>query len=186
MLLLPIFYIILVLCASSAHLVQSFMPRLARNARPGTADAGAGAGAAGAHPWAAHWVDACGTHHVPRVVVGASQVKIVSYNTLGPLHGEGSKHHYADSKVVRWSRRRDKLLAEMRSLDADFLCLQEVSGKALRETFMPGLQPSGLECVGYAPAKTGKAKGKYAHRLLGCAVFANTDKLEVLASKVHL
>ena len=47
-------------------------------------------------------------------------------------------------KVVMWNRRRDKLTEELRHINADVLCLQEVSEKALRETYIPGLKHIGL------------------------------------------
>ena len=55
-------------------------------------------------------------------------MKIVSYNILGPAHGEGPKHHYASVSISKWTRRRDKLMKELRTLNADIFCLQEVTG----------------------------------------------------------
>ena len=90
-------------------------------------------------------------------------ISVITYNVLGPIHGQGEKvtisfkiirqiiirlyvnysliiqqHHYAPVAVTKWSRRRTKLLEELRSLNPDIFCLQEVSGKGLKETFIPG------------------------------------------------
>jgi len=133
------------------------------------------------------WTDRVGvSDSMP--MVGKEELKIVSYNVLGPLHGEGSKHEYAPVHVTKWTRRRDKLMDELRSLNADILCLQEVSQKGLKETFIPGLRQVGLECCGFAPSKKSEgSKGKYAHKSVGCAVFSRTNKVDVLQSKrVHL
>jgi CCR4-NOT transcription complex subunit 6 len=121
-------------------------------------------------------------------VLDRGAVKIVSYNVLGPLHGEGSKHDYAPVGVTRWTRRRDKLMEELRGMKADILCLQEVSAKGLKETFMPGLKHVGLDCCGFAPSKFGtQVKGKFAHRNVGCAIFARAEKFNIVSSKrVHL
>jgi len=101
-----------------------------------------------------------------------SSLSIFSYNILGPLHGESSKHDYAPVSITKWTRRRDKLLDELRSLNADVLCLQEVSQKALRETLIPGLRSVGLSCSAYAPTRVGQeAKGRFGHKSVGCAVF---------------
>ena len=115
-------------------------------------------------------------------------LKIITYNVLGPLHGESSKHDYATEAITRWSRRRDRLIEEIVDLEADILCLQEVSQKALKETFIPRLLGSGLECTGFAPSKRGNGQtGKYAHKYVGCAIFTRSAKLELLESKrVHL
>lgn len=62
--------------------------------------------------------------------------------------------------VRKWTRRRDKLLRELRKINADIYCLQEVSKKGLKETFIPGLKHVGLECCGFAPTKiAGVEKG---------------------------
>ncbi len=118
----------------------------------------------------------------------SSTVKVVTYNVLGPLHGESSKHDYAAEAVTRWTRRRDKLIEELIDLEADILCLQEVSQKALKETFIPRLLGSGLECTGFAPSKHGTTKsGKYAHKYVGCAIFTRSSKVTLIESKrVHL
>jgi len=107
---------------------------------------------------------------------------------LGPLHGESQKHSYAPVAVTKWTRRREKLLEELRGIDADILCLQEVSGKSLKETFIPGLKRVDLDCCGFAPGKSiHNAKGSYAHKAIGCATFFKTSKFNVLHSKrVHL
>jgi len=70
-------------------------------------------------------------------------------------------------------------------MNADILCLQEMSAKALRESFVPNLKHMGLECSGFAPGNQGEsgAKGKYAHKLIGCATFVNSAKVAVLASR---
>lgn len=139
--------------------------------------------------WAKAWVDAQGVHtplseHIAR----SNEVQIFSYNVLGPLHGEGSKHDYAPVHVTKWTRRREKLCDELRSLGADVLCLQEVSQKALRETFIPGLRQVGLVCSGFAPSKAGaESKGRFGHKNIGCAIFTRPARIRVLSSKrVHL
>jgi mRNA deadenylase 3'-5' endonuclease subunit Ccr4 len=135
-----------------------------------------------------NWVDSSGNAQTVLDPESLSEVSIVSWNVLGPLHGESQKHSYAEQKVVMWSKRRENLLADLRSLNADIMCLQEVSEKALKETFIPGLRHIGLECSGYAPMlEQGRHRGKYAHKSVGCAVFVRTSKLNVLSSKrVHL
>lgn len=90
--------------------------------------------------------------------------------------------------ITKWTRRRDKLIEHLCKLDADICCLQEVSAKALKETFIPGLQRIGLECCGFAPSRVEKeAKGKFGHKNIGCATFYRPLKLQLLSSKrIHL
>jgi mRNA deadenylase 3'-5' endonuclease subunit Ccr4 len=121
-------------------------------------------------------------------VISEAQLKVVSYNCLGPLHGESLKHSYAPMKIRKWTRRRDKLVKELRQMDADIFCLQEVSRRSLKETYIPGLKRQGLELYGYAPTKqSSEEKGINGHKHVGCAIFARESKVELLATKrLHL
>lgn len=138
-------------------------------------------------PEAHEWADAFGTTILDPRLEGNS-FSLVSYNILAPINGEGSKHAYAKESITRWSRRREKLVEELKRLKADIFCLQEVSLKGLKETFIPKLQPFGYECCAYAPAKKSDlSRGKYAHRQIGCAVFIRSSKIRVLnATRIHL
>ena len=109
------------------------------------------------------WADASGaTTSTPFTSSDSSSSRssfsLVTYNILAPINGEGSKHSYAAVSTTKWTRRRDKLIEDMRRLQADVLCLQEVSSKALRETFIPQLRILGLECCAFAPAKVHSAQ----------------------------
>ena len=106
------------------------------------------------------WIDKDGSHSSSPEFSDAS-IRIVSYNVLGPIHGEGQKHSYAPVGITKWTRRRDKLLDVLRSISSDVFCLQEISSKGLKETFIPGLKHVGMECCAYAPGRDDVAKGKF-------------------------
>lgn len=74
------------------------------------------------------------------------------------------------------------------------LCLQEVTDRGLRETFMPALKEIGLDCVGYAPMRppgltsprsrdVGGQDLVANHMSMGCAVFSRPDSVQILSSK---
>ena len=138
-------------------------------------------------PEAHEWADAFGTTISDPRLEGSS-FSLVTYNLLAPINGEGVKHAYAKESITRWSRRREKLVEELKRLKADVFCLQEVSLKGLRETFIPKLQPYGYDCCAYAPAKkSDRGRGKYAHRQIGCAVLIRSSKIRLLnATRIHL
>lgn len=47
------------------------------------------------------WVDPAGVEFdQPLSAINQEYTSIVSYNVLGPLHGESSKHSYADTKGI--------------------------------------------------------------------------------------
>eukprot|EP01041_Mallomonas_annulata_P003855 gene3855-7687_t len=115
--------------------------------------------------WISDNFDRSNVAHV-KPEIPPSSIKVVSYNILGPIHGEGIKHAYATMNVRLWSKRREKLLDELRGMDADVLCLQEISAKALKDTFMPGLKHVGLECCAFAQGKEGQTRGKYTDKVV--------------------
>ena len=131
-----------------------------------------------------NWVDCQGLCNSDSVQIGNDSFKLVTYNVLGPLHGESSKHTYAPVTITKWTRRRDKLMEELRSLSADILCLQEVSYKSLKETFVPGLNRIGLQCTAFAPSKMAeKSRNSHGHQQIGCAIFTHQAKFSVLGTK---
>jgi CCR4-NOT transcription complex subunit 6 len=109
----------------------------------------------------------------------------------GAKHGEGNKHDYAPDHITRWMFRRDKLVEELQGLNADIYCLQEVTERGLRETFIPTLETMGLTCAGFAPARddrhvtssTELSRNSLDHYALGCAIFCNPNVAEVVSSK---
>lgn len=126
------------------------------------------------------WVDNQGNDLNP-LETADDELKVISYNILGPLHGESSKHFYAPTSITKWTRRRDKLLAVIKSTDADVVCLQEVSFKALKETFIPGLKPMGLKLSSYAGNKFSPTnKFSKGHKQIGCAIFVRDAKIETV------
>lgn len=135
----------------------------------------------------ASWVDNQGNDLNP-LETREDELKIISYNILGPLHGESSKHFYAPTSITKWTRRRDKLIAEIKSTSADIVCLQEVSFKALKETFVPGLRSVGLKLSGYAASKFSQTnKFSRGHKQIGCAIFVRDSKVQTIAARnVHL
>lgn len=133
-----------------------------------------------------NWISKDGTV-INKPQINDKQLKIITYNILGPLHGESSKHYYAPVQFTRWSKRREKLCEELGNFNADILCLQEVSNKALKETFIPYLKPFGLECISYSPSNMASDitnnNGKYGHKQIGCAIFSRTSKVNLISSK---
>ena len=137
----------------------------------------------------AQWVDNRGDLLNQLLDQELDQLKIVSYNTLGPWHGESSKHSYAPVSVTKWTRRRDKVLYEIEKTNPDIVCLQEVSYKSLKETFVPGMRYLGLELATYASNKPSNERGRgtHGHKQIGCATFISKTKCKLISARnVHL
>jgi mRNA deadenylase 3'-5' endonuclease subunit Ccr4 len=97
---------------------------------------------------------------------------------LGPLLAVSSKHNYAPQHVRNWEIRQNNLLREIQDMDADVLCLQEVSDISLQETFVPTLEKLGLTCAGFAPSNDNTARktafDAMPHSMIGSAIFCKT------------
>uniref|UniRef100_A0A7S4DBB1 Endonuclease/exonuclease/phosphatase domain-containing protein n=1 Tax=Heterosigma akashiwo TaxID=2829 RepID=A0A7S4DBB1_HETAK len=116
-------------------------------------------------------------------------ISLVSYNVLGPEHGEHAKHNYTPMKLRKWKKRREMLFKEMRRYKADIYCLQEVTIKTLEDDWkpfftanwgsvhQPKILPEWLESM---PPCSGK---KLPQKWLGVAIFYNKEKFLCLASK---
>lgn len=160
-----------------------------------------------------------GSMHNNKAAKEQGSLKIVSYNILGEkafavcvlwylptticctmcsgaLHAESQKHSYALPKITTWTSRRQKLVEELKVMDADIYCLQEVTDRGLRETFMPALKEMGMECVGHAPMRgpglttkqpsgnsTSSQDLSHDHFSIGCSIFCKTGTVQVLSSK---
>jgi mRNA deadenylase 3'-5' endonuclease subunit Ccr4 len=129
------------------------------------------------------WVDKDGTRHNSSMPVAPNSFKIVTYNVLGPLHGE-LKNHGISLSVSKWTRRRDYISDHLLELNSDVYCLQEVTGRSLKETFIPKLQRLGLELVGFAPARRHgnhhHGHSYVGHKYIGTAIFCKVSKFDVL------
>jgi CCR4-NOT transcription complex subunit 6 len=109
----------------------------------------------------------------------------------GHKHAESDKHAYAPSHITEWYSRKQRLVEKLARLDADILCLQEVTELGLQKTFVPELAKLGYKCAGFSLGKDPRKKPpasvtapvKYDHWSIGCATFCKSNVTEVIASK---
>jgi mRNA deadenylase 3'-5' endonuclease subunit Ccr4 len=76
------------------------------------------------------------------------------------------------------------LFNHLKELNADIYCLQEVTEKGLRETFIPKFKSMNIRCVGYAPSKKFRdvEVARHSHKHIGTAIFCAADRFQVVAS----
>mmetsp|Transcript_3847 Transcript_3847/g.5990 ORF Transcript_3847/g.5990 Transcript_3847/m.5990 type:complete len:417 (+) Transcript_3847:58-1308(+) len=138
-----------------------------------------------AHRSAYTWVDRHGNEHRHTADLHklTNSIDIISWNILGPIQGESSKHtSYATLDSTAWTRRRERIVRELLTLKPAVLCLQEVTSLALNETLLGELAQHGYQCAAFAPNSDAINSVKR-HSALGCAIFTRNDKIKVLASK---
>lgn len=89
-------------------------------------------------------------------------------------------HNYAPQSVTQWKNRKTALCAHLVELNADVLCLQEVSSYSLKKVFQSSLQKVGYELVGYSPARKHGIQLPTVHEAIGSAIFMKLEKFDVL------
>lgn len=118
---------------------------------------------------------ACSRGVQPPVGSTVFEFSVMSYNILSQelLEDNAYLYRHCDPAVLPWMRRLPNLLAEIRQLDADILCLQEVQEDHYQNQIKPALQAQGYQCV--YKKRTGSKPD-------GCAVVFKSSRLSLLSS----
>eukprot|EP00951_Prasinocladus_malaysianus_P030507 scaffold287680_cov46-Prasinocladus_malaysianus.AAC.1 len=94
---------------------------------------------------------------------------MLTYNVLADLYANADMHDHCPSWALAWSYRKQNLLREILSYNADIMCLQEVQSDHYNEFLGPELQRAG-----YTPIykkKTTEMFNKNQYVMDGCATF---------------
>ncbi|XP_029449081.1 protein angel homolog 2 isoform X2 [Rhinatrema bivittatum] len=134
-----------------------------------------------------HWEDFC-QHYKGRSDVQKSCINsehswrdghfdfsVMSYNILSQDLLEDNSHLYKHCRqpVLIWSYRLPNILRELKELDADILCLQEVQEDHYRTQIKPSLESLGYQC---------EYKMRTGHKPDGCAICFKLCKFTLLSS----
>ena len=76
----------------------------------------------------------------PSDVSVISAFSVVSYNILADCHTKPSYYPYRDPKYLEQDSRHGVLMAELKALDADIFCLQEVGSTYYAEKLEPEMR----------------------------------------------
>ncbi|OSX65924.1 hypothetical protein POSPLADRAFT_1130851 [Postia placenta MAD-698-R-SB12] len=102
--------------------------------------------------------------------------RVLCYNILCERCATERLYGYTPSWALTWEYRKDHILSEVLSHDADFVCLQEVDNAQYEEYFLPNLAEHGYEGV-YWPKSRYKTMSETDRRLVdGCATFFKGSK----------
>lgn len=96
---------------------------------------------------------------------------IASYNVLAQnlLVENNYLYRNCDGKYLQWNIRKELLLSELKRLNPDILCLQEVNEEHFGDFFLPQLHRLGYS--GFYKKRTGQRKD-------GCATFFKREKFD--------
>jgi hypothetical protein len=73
-----------------------------------------------------------------------SNLRLVSYNVLGPKQAMSDKHGYSHYRLRKWPFRRALILDELKAYRPDVVCLQEVTPDTFQDDFAPFFKELGL------------------------------------------
>lgn len=71
------------------------------------------------------------------------QASLVTWNLLAPKYASGTKYPWASEQALSWNTRREAILRQLASMDADILCLQEVENALWDDLYLE------LQALGY-------------------------------------
>jgi len=107
----------------------------------------------------------------------AEMVSVFSYNILCEKYATEKLYGYTPSWALSWDYRKQLILTEIISSDADFLCLQEVDVAQYGEYFSKHLGMRGYESVYWPKSRAKTMNNEQDRRLVdGCAIFHKTSK----------
>lgn len=111
-------------------------------------------------------------------------IKALTYNILCDRYATPSYYGWVPERVLGWAYRKTLLIDEMREMNADIICLQELDRTSYDEFFRPELAVSGYK--GYYGQK-GRAEtlGDHAKFVDGCGTFW-LDKKYILLDSQHI
>ncbi|KAL8963745.1 MAG: hypothetical protein Q9193_000023 [Seirophora villosa] len=111
-------------------------------------------------------------------------LSVLSYNILCDKYATTSQYGYTPPQVLSWSYRKDILLDEIRGLNADIVCLQEVDQERYNEFFRRELAHQDYRGVFSPRARAKTMADKEAKFVDGCATFYKSRKYILLEKHV--
>lgn len=105
-----------------------------------------------------------------------NSVTFMSYNILAELYATPETYPYCPAWALAWPYRRENILREILTHNADLMCLQEVQADHNESFFQPQLQQCGY--AGVYKCKTREFMGAYG-KMDGCAIYWRRDRWQL-------
>eukprot|EP00457_Paulinella_chromatophora_P004206 gb/GEZN01004216.1/.p1 GENE.gb/GEZN01004216.1/~~gb/GEZN01004216.1/.p1 ORF type:complete len:648 (-),score=30.14 gb/GEZN01004216.1/:29-1972(-) len=113
-------------------------------------------------------------YSLPSVPTAERNFKTLNYNVLAQLYATKQIYPYAETWVLQWSYRKNLLLREILSHNADVVCLQEVQANHFETFFHPEMSQAGYD--GIFKRKTREPLGDDPGAIDGCAIFYKRER----------
>ena len=96
---------------------------------------------------------------------------VLDYNILCNKYATRTQYQYTPSKALEWEFRRDLILGEIKALDADIVCLQEVDQENYHEFFRRELAMHDYKGIFWPKSRARTMTEREAKLVDGCAIF---------------
>jgi len=106
--------------------------------------------------------------------------KVFSYNILSDSTCTRAAYGYSPKGALAWDHRKEQILQEIQSQDADFVCLQEIGTDTFKEYFSMKLAYSEYKGIFWARTRSRTMSEKEAKVVDGCAIFYKHNKYILL------
>lgn len=106
---------------------------------------------------------------------------ILSYNVLCEKYAPASSYMYCPSWALSWEFRKDLIVNEIVSYNADVICLQEIELGQFEEYFQPQLRANGEYEGSFFPKSRARTMSEAEKRSVdGCATFWKSSKFSLI------
>lgn len=110
----------------------------------------------------------------------SEKFNVLSWNILCERAATQTAYGYTPSEALAWSRRKNIILNEVRSRNADIICLQEVDQESYNEYFRPNLANDDYRGAYWPKARAQTMAEKESKNVDGCATFYRNSKFILL------
>lgn len=112
--------------------------------------------------------------------ISQERFKVFSYNTLCDKYATNQQYGYTPAAALVWDYRKEQVLAELQTSEADFICLQEVNQESYNEYFRVKLAYNDYRGVFWPKSRARTMSEKDAKYVDGCATFYKGSKYILL------
>lgn len=105
---------------------------------------------------------------------------VLSYNILCEKYATAQMYGYTPSWALAWDYRKECILQELVSYNAEFFCLQEVEMGQFYDYFEPKLNQHGYEGIYWPKSRARTMRDDERQHVDGCATFFKTDTFELV------
>lgn len=109
---------------------------------------------------------------------------IMTYNVLAENYATRSQYGYCPSWALGWSYRKNLILKEILTNQADIVCLQEVVSEEYHNYFKPQLAEEGYEGVFEAKSRARTMNEDEKKFVDGCAIFYKSSKFKFVNTEL--